>query len=156
MKAALLRVGLLASFAFALAGPVGAAATDGDARAIQRVMDQQQAAWNRGDVDAFMHGYKDAPDTTFVGASVRKGYRAILASYRKHYVGKRQMGTLRFSALDVRLLPGSHGEVRYAVVTGRFHLDRQAHGEVAQDDGVFSLLWEKTPVGWKIILDHTS
>jgi ketosteroid isomerase-like protein len=103
-----------------------------------------------------MHGYKDAPDTTFVGSSVRKGYRAILESYRKHYAGKAQMGELTFSDLDVRLLPGLDGEVRYAVVTGRFHLDRAAHGEVAQDDGVFSLLWEKTADGWKIILDHTS
>ena len=46
--------------------------------------------------------------------------------------------------------------MRYAAVTGRFHLDRSAHGEAARDDGVFSLLWEKTADGWKIILDHTS
>ena len=61
-----------------------------------------------------------------------------------------------FSAIDVRLLPGSNGEVRYAVVTGRFHLQRSEHGAAPQDDGVFSLLWHKTPAGWKIILDHTS
>ena len=48
------------------------------------------------------------------------------------------------------------GTVRYAAVTGRFHLDRTAHGSVAQDDGVYSLLWEKTAGGWKIILDHSS
>jgi ketosteroid isomerase-like protein len=41
-------------------------------------------------------------------------------------------------------------------VTGRFHLDRTTRGEAARDDGVFSLLWEKTAGGWKIILDHTS
>ena len=58
--------------------------------------------------------------------------------------------------LLVRLLPGDDGVVRYAAVTGRFHLDRSAHGEVTKDDGVFSLLWEKTPSGWKIILDHSS
>ncbi|MBU6247704.1 MAG: SgcJ/EcaC family oxidoreductase [Xanthomonadaceae bacterium] len=127
-----------------------------DAAAIRRVMAEQQAAWNRGDVVAFMQGYKDAPDTTFVGSSVRKGYRQILASYREHYATKAQMGTLTFSDLDVRLLPGASGAVRYAVVTGRFHLHRSAHGSVAQDDGVYSLLWEKTPDGWKIILDHSS
>ncbi|KZC42132.1 UNVERIFIED_ORG: DUF4440 domain-containing protein, partial [Rhodanobacter sp. FW104-R5] len=104
----------------------------------------------------YMRGYKDAPDTTFVGSSVRKGYRAILDGYRKHYANPAQMGRLTFSGLDVRLLPGAGGEVRYAAVTGRFHLDRAAHGEVARDDGVFSLLWEKTADGWKIILDHTS
>ncbi|MEO8998448.1 MAG: nuclear transport factor 2 family protein [Rhodanobacter sp.] len=131
-------------------------ATVDDATAIRQVMDQQQAAWNRGDVADYMRGYKDAPDTTFVGTSVRKGYRAILDSYRKHYASREQMGRLTFSDFDVRLLPGARGEVRYAIVTGRFHLDRSAHGETSKDDGVFSLLWEKTPSGWKIILDHTS
>ena len=136
--------------------PGHAASAGGEAAAIHQVMAQQAAAWNRGDVAAYMRGYKDAPDTTFVGSSVRKGYRTILDGYRKHYANPAQMGRLTFSELDVRLLPGAGGEVRYAVVTGRFHLDRATHGEVAQDDGVFSLLWEKTADGWKIILDHTS
>ena len=152
-------IGLLILLAVAL-GSAGSGmattATANDAAAIRQVMDQQQAAWNRGDVAGYMRGYKDAPDTTFVGTSVRKGYQAILESYRKHYADNTQMGRLTFSDFDVRLLPGARGEVRYAVVTGRFHLDRTAHGEASKDDGVFSLLWEKTPDGWKIILDHTS
>lgn len=139
-----------------LAGSSCAAGATDDAAAIRQVLAAQQADWNRGDVEAFMHGYKDAPDTTFVGSTVRKGYRAILASYRQHYATRAQMGRLTFSGVDVRLLPGTDGEVRYAAVTGRFHLDRTAHGEVAQDDGVYSLLWEKTAAGWKIILDHSS
>jgi uncharacterized protein (TIGR02246 family) len=151
---------LLLGFLLALTGPgsVGSslATTADDAVAIRQVLGQQQAAWNRGDVMDFMHGYKDAPDTTFVGSSVRKGYREILDSYRKHYATRQQMGQLTFSDLDVRLLPGASGEPRYAVVTGHFHLDRTAHGEAAQDDGVFSLLWERTAAGWKIILDHSS
>jgi uncharacterized protein (TIGR02246 family) len=151
---------LLLGFLLALTGPgsVGSslATTADDAVAIRQVLGQQQAAWNRGDVVDFMHGYKDAPDTTFVGSSVRKGYREILDSYRKHYATRQQMGQLTFSDLDVRLLPGASGEPRYAVVTGHFHLDRTAHGEAAQDDGVFSLLWERTAAGWKIILDHSS
>jgi len=146
---------LLAATGLGRAGSTMAATVD-DAAAIRQVMDQQQAAWNRGDVVDYMRGYKDAPDTTFVGTSVRKGYRTILDSYRKHYASREQMGRLTFSALDVRLLPDAGGEVRYAAVTGRFHLDRTAHGETSKDDGVFSLLWEKTPEGWKIILDHTS
>ncbi|HEV2540536.1 MAG TPA: SgcJ/EcaC family oxidoreductase [Frateuria sp.] len=137
-------------------GPAFGAGSADEAAAIRQVMAAQQAAWNRADVDAFMQGYKDAPDTTFVGSSVRKGYRAILESYRRHYAGKAQMGRLTFSDIDVRLLPCADGEVRYAAVTGHFHLDRTAHGEAAQDDGVYSLLWEKTAQGWKIILDHSS
>jgi ketosteroid isomerase-like protein len=151
---------VLIGFGF-LAGPVasaqvGTASAVDDAAAIRQVLHQQQTEWNRGDVVSFMRGYKDAPDTTFVGASVRKAYRVILDDYRKHYAGKEQMGRLTFSSIDVRLLPGSKGEVRYAIVTGYFHLDRHAHGEAAKDDGVFSLLWEKTSDGWKIILDHSS
>ena len=145
---------------FASAGSVAAPVPGGRAadgvRAIRLVMERQQAAWNRGDVAGYMRGYKDAPDTTFVGADVRKGYRQILASYRKHYATPGQMGRLSFSDLDVRLLPDAHGQVHYAAVTGRFHLQRMARGESGKDDGVFSLLWEKTTDGWKIILDHTS
>lgn len=145
---------LLALAGLGRAGSVMAATTD--EAAIRQVMDQAQAAWNRGDVADYMRCYKDAPDTIFVGSSVRKGYRAILASYRKHYASKAQMGRLTFSDLDVRLLPAAGGEPRYAIMTGRFHLDRNAHGEAAKDDGVFSLLWENTSDGWKIILDHSS
>jgi len=131
-------------------------ATNSDDAAIRQVMQDQQTAWNRGSVDGFMQGYQNSTETTFVGSSVRKGYRAILASYQQHYATKEQMGTLTFSQIEVRLLPGSNGTVHYAVVTGRFHLDRTGHGKVSKDDGVFSLLWAKTPAGWKIILDHTS
>lgn len=137
-------------------GPAQAVVQADDAAAIRTVLARQQAAWNRGDIDTFMQGYRDAPDTTFVGRGVRKGYRVLLADYHKHYASKAQMGTLTFSGLDVRLLPDVDGAVRYAVVTGRFHLARTEHGDAPQDDGVFSLVWEKTARGWKIILDHTS
>jgi len=147
---------MLALLLVLLAGASRAMAATDDAAAIRQAMAAQQEAWNRGEVDAFMQTYKDAPDTTFVGSTVRKGYRTILESYRRHYATRAQMGRLTYSDVDVRLLPGTDGEVRYAVVTGRFHLDRSAHGEAAQDDGIYSLLWEKTARGWKIILDHTS
>jgi hypothetical protein len=60
------------------------------------------------------------------------------------------MGTLRFSDLEIKLLGSA-----YASVLGRFHLDRSAEvgGEAA---GIFTLLFHKTPQGWKVILDHTS
>lgn len=147
---------LLCAAWIALVPTVWAAVPAGDAEAIRHVMFDQQAAWNRSDVAGYMSGYKNAKDTTFVGSSVRQGFGEILASYVKHYSSPQQMGRLTFSELDVRLLPDADGEVSYAVVTGRFHLDRKQHGVVAKDDGVFSLVWQKTADGWKIILDHTS
>jgi uncharacterized protein (TIGR02246 family) len=127
-----------------------------DEAAIRAVMSEQQDAWNRGDVTGFMKGYEDSPDTTFVDtASVRKGFQPILENYRKSYANSAQMGTLTFSRLDVRLLPGSCGTVEYAVVTGNFHLDRTQKGAATKDDGIFSLVWHKGPQGWKIVVDHT-
>ncbi len=139
-----------------LGGPATAAPQAHAAREIRQVLEAQQAAWNRGDIVAFMHGYRDSPRTTFVGTSVRKGYRTILDSYRQHYTGRAQMGQLSFSQLEVRLLPCAQGPARYAIVTGHFHLERSSRGAAKADDGVFSLVWEHTGQGWKIILDHSS
>ncbi len=120
------------------------------AAAIRQVLDDQVAAWNRGDVDTFMHAYKDSPDTTFIGKSIEHGYTPILERYKKAYSSKDAMGTLDFSDLAVRTLSAN-----FAVVTGRFHLARNAQGG-GDVSGIFSLVWEKTAAGWKIILDHSS
>ena len=136
---------------------LGAQEVSPDEAAIRAAMSEQQDAWNRGDVTGFMKGYEDSPDTTFVGtSSVGKGFQPILENYKKSYANSAQMGTLTFSHLDVRLLPGSCGAVEYAVVTGNFHLDRTQKGAAKKDDGIFSLVWHKGPQGWKIVLDHTS
>ena len=93
---------------------------------------------------------------TFIGATVRKGYGPILERYKTAYTTPEQMGTLTFNNLEIRLLPGSCGKTEFAVVTGNFHLDRSARGDAKKDDGIFSLVWRKGPLGWKIVLDHTS
>ena len=124
--------------------------------AIRAALDAQVAAWNRGDIPAFMASYEDSPDTTFIGAQLRKGFQPILKRYQQSYSNPAQMGTLTFNDLDVRMLPSSCGETEYAIVTGKFHLQRTTHGEAAKDDGLFSLVWHKGPHGWKIVVDHTS
>ena len=103
-----------------------------------------------------MQTYENSPDTTFIGAKLRKGYEPILERYKSAYTTPEQMGKLTFGDLEIRLLPSSAGKVEYAVVTGTFHLARTAHGDAKKDDGIFSLVWRKGPQGWKIILDHTS
>jgi uncharacterized protein (TIGR02246 family) len=138
------------ALALAPVGAVSARAADDSATAIKLALQQQVEAWNRADVNAFMKTYKDAPDTTFIGKSLQQGYAPILERYKKAYPNKDAMGTLDFSAITVRALGPD-----YAVVTGRFHLARNAAGG-GDASGIFSLIWEKTPQGWKIILDHTS
>jgi uncharacterized protein (TIGR02246 family) len=147
-------VRLAVGFAVAIAAYFGGAARSfaepAASVAIQRVLEDQVAAWNRGDVEAFMRGYKDAADTTFIGKSIAQGYAPILERYKKTYATRDAMGTLDFSEIHVREL----GE-NYAVVTGKFNLARTGAGG-GDASGIFSLIWEKTPAGWKIILDHTS
>jgi len=127
-----------------------------DEAAIRAVITAQVAAWNRGDIPAFMLAYEDLPETTFIGATLRTGYQQILERYQKSYSNPAQMGTLTFNDLAIRLLPGSCGQTEFAIVTGRFHLQRTEKGESKKDDGIFSLVWRKGPNGWKILLDHTS
>ncbi|MGA8531119.1 MAG: nuclear transport factor 2 family protein [Acidobacteriaceae bacterium] len=117
---------------------------------IRQVLAAQVAAWNRGDIPAFMSGYANSTRTTFVGKGIEHGYAAILARYLGKYPTQAAMGKLTFTGLEVRMLGDDH-----AVVTGYFHLARsQSAGGNAS--GVFSLVFEKESAGWKIILDHTS
>ena len=127
-----------------------------DEAAIRAAITAQTEAWNRADIPAFMQAYEDSPDTTFIGLTLRKGFAPISERYRQSYTNREQMGTLTFKELDIRLLPCTCGKTEFAVVTGKFHLDRTTHGDAAKDDGIFSLLWRKGPKGWKIVLDHTS
>jgi uncharacterized protein (TIGR02246 family) len=118
--------------------------------AIHHLMDQQAADWNRGDVDAFMKAYEDAPTTTFVGKTVEYGYSTIRERYKRIYPTPAGMGKLTFTHLAIRVLDSN-----YAVATGNFHLERTAAGG-GNADGIFSLLLKKDPQGWKIILDHSN
>ncbi len=120
-----------------------------DEAAIRSALDQQVAAWNRGDIVTFMQGYNNSPATTFVGKTVQHGYANILARYQTSFAGKERMGQLAFNDLEITPVTAE-----IATVTGRFHLTRNAAGG-SDASGVFSLVLQKTPAGWKIILDHT-
>lgn len=139
-----------------LTGGAMRAQAGGEEAAIRAVIAAQVEAWNRADIPAFMQSYEDSPDTTFIGAKLRKGYGPILERYKTSYTTKGQMGTLTFDDLDIRVLKDSCGKMEFAVVTGAFHLKRTTRGEGQKDDGIFSLVWRKGPQGWKIMLDHTS
>jgi ketosteroid isomerase-like protein len=143
-------VWLLLAFCLAIA-----LLADGTLRAqpshdIRHVLMDQQNAWNRGDIVDFMHGYDDSPQTTFIGTSIQHGYATILERYRHTYSSRDVMGHLEFGDLQIRMLGDNH-----AVVTGSFHLTR-SHSAGGNASGVFSLVFEKKPSGWKIILDHTT
>ena len=121
---------------------------DADTKAINDVLSAQQAAWNRGDVDAFLVGYWRSPELTFSGSSgVSRGWDGVLRRYKKSYPDHAAMGQLDFSDLEFRFLGPDA-----ALVLGQWHLKRES-GDIG---GVFTLVWQRFPDGWKIIHDHTS
>ena len=70
--------------------------------AITKVLLDQQAAWNRGDIEAFMEGYLKTEDLSFVGnKGVTKGWEATLANYKKGYPDKTAMGELIFDIISI-------------------------------------------------------
>lgn len=115
-----------------------------------KVLLAQERAWNEGDLDSFAAAYKNSPDVLFIGQHVSRGHDQMLLEYKKNYPNKETMGTLGFSELEVHPL-----DDKFAVVLGHYHLDRskKAGGSA---DGIFSLVFEKTEAGWKIVVDHTT
>lgn len=124
-----------------------------DRDAILAVLNAQVADWNNGDIRRFMQGYKRAPTTKFISAKgIEQGYDQILERYVRAYPDKAAMGTLKFEHLDITLL-----SEQYAVANGQFVLTRKTAAGAPQTlSGYFTLLFEKTIEGWRIILDHTS
>jgi len=110
----------------------------------------QERAWNRGDIEGYAKGYKDSPETIFIGKQVLKGYAQIVAEYKRAYPTAASMGTLAFSELVVHPL-----DEKFVICTGKYRLERTKK-EGGAVDGVFSMVLEKTGEGWKIVLDHTT
>ncbi len=128
--------------------PANSSPESPDLIAIRALLQAQQEAWNRGDVETFMVGYWKSDKTEFVGASgILRGWQAVLDRYRKTYPDKAAMGKLTFSDLEITMLsPDS------AYILGRWQLER----EKDRPAGVFTLIAKKFPEGWRIIHDHTS
>lgn len=120
-----------------------------DRAAIAGVLDRQIAAWNRGDLASYMDGYARTPALVFTsGGNIRRGWQEAFEHYRARYAADpNAMGTLAFQIESIDPV-GADG----AVVLGRWELTGAAH----PGRGVFTLVVERRPEGWRIIHDHTS
>jgi ketosteroid isomerase-like protein len=127
-----------------------AASPDDGKAAVKQVLETQQDAWNRHDLDAFMNGYWHSKELTFFsGGTERRSWDATIDRYRATYTGAgHEMGKLEFSALNIEML-GSDA----AFVRGAWHLT-MSDGKTPH--GLFTLVFRKFPDGWKIVHDHTS
>jgi len=118
-----------------------------DLAGIRAVLDAQAAAWNHGDIDAYMAGYAQSDDTMFVGTDVTRGWTKVRDRYKAKYDSRAKMGTLVFSDLDLR--PAGSDDV---IVTGGWKLTRDAD----TPHGRFTLIFHRRPEGWRIVYDHSS
>lgn len=138
-----------------IAGCAPHAAVPADRAADQVIRDALQASaagWNAGDLDAFLGPYEDAATTTFVtAAGLQRGLGEIREVYRRSYFADGPPAMeLRFESVEVTPLGRDH-----ALSVGRWILrEREDPGEARE--GWFSLVWARTPAGWRIRHDHSS
>ena len=129
----------LASFCFAQPKDQGA---------VTNVLMQQVAAWNKGDINAFMQTYAKTDSIMFIGSKgVTYGWDSTLQHYKNSYPDKAAMGTLSFELKQFKQLSG-----KYFYVVGKFILVRE-NGNLS---GYFNLLLKKIRGQWLIVADHTS
>jgi ketosteroid isomerase-like protein len=119
-----------------------------DETEVRNVLGKQNAAWNRGDIDAFMVGYWENDSLMFIGqAGVTYGYKKTLANYKKNYPDTTVMGKLTFTLIQLKQL-----SPEYFHVTGKYYLTRT----IGDASGHFTLMFRKINGKWVIISDHSS
>jgi ketosteroid isomerase-like protein len=115
---------------------------------IQHVMDKQQAAWNRGDIEDYMNGYWRSDSLRFIGKrGITYGWQPTLDNYKKGYPNADAMGRLQFENLSMELTGDSS-----AYVIGKWVLYRTSDTL----SGHYSLLWKCMNGRWLIVADHSS
>ena len=118
--------------------------------AIRKTLDEQVAAWNRGDIRGFMDGYVRDESLRFAsGGAVRRGWQEAFQRYQTAYATRDKMGTLTFS--DLEFFPIS---ADFSEVFGKYYLARDK--AVGDASGLFTLLMKREGDHWLVLHDHTS
>jgi beta-aspartyl-peptidase (threonine type) len=116
-------------------------------REIRGILAKQKASWNEHDIEGFMEYYWRSEDFTFQSGSNRiLGWNALLARYKTNYSGE-NMGTLDFTDIIVTTL-----SEKSVLVLGRWEVKRKDETL----GGLFTIVLQHKPKGWRIIHDHTS
>lgn len=114
---------------------------------IVATLNAQVAAWNEGNLQAFMDTYWNDADLKFVsGTAITKGWSPTMKRYRERYADPSGLGQLSFEKTDVEMVTDD-----VAIVTGRFnHVKNEA-----ASSGVFTLVMKRVTGVWRIVHDHT-
>jgi len=140
---------LLSSCEIPVEGQSGPASTwAADEAEIRAMLQASMEAFNRGDLSGHLAIY-DAAVTFMTADGPRPGIAPIEASFReKYFLDGRPKQQLGFEQVAARsLAPDS------ALVTGKYLL---SGGEEKDQSGWFTIVWTRTPAGWRAIHDHSS
>lgn len=117
---------------------------------IEVLMQEQEDAWNEGNLESFMKHYWNSDSLRFIGKSgLNKGWQKTLKNYKKSYKSKEEMGTLKFNNKNIEIL-----EEETIFVIGEWYLKRQ--DSLGDLKGMYSLIWQKKNDNWVITTDHSS
>jgi ketosteroid isomerase-like protein len=115
-----------------------------------KVVLAQQSAWNRGDLDAYLGYYRDAPDTEAILAAPVRGLPNIRGAFRANFASHEAMGSLEYSQVEAREMGTD-----YTLVQGHYRIERarKAGGDI---EGTFTDILQKTPQGWRLIFSQAT
>ena len=134
--------------AYLLAACAPASTWPADEAEIRSMIQASMEAFNRGDLPGHLAIY-DESVTFMTKNGPRSGIAPIEEAFRKSYfrdgLPKQQ---LSFDQLAPRPLGPDH-----ALVTGKYLL---SGGGEPDQSGWFTLIWTRTPKGWRAIHDHSS
>lgn len=110
-------------------------------------LNAQVAAWNEGNLDAFMKIYWKSDDLKFIsGVKMTKGWSSTQKRYREEYADDAGLGRLSVDKTDVEMVTDD-----VAIVTGRFNHNKDG----VNTGGAFSLVWKRINGQWRIVHDHS-
>lgn len=117
---------------------------------VRELLERQQAAWNKHDLEGFMAGYWKSDELTFFsGGKETHGWQTTLDHYQKRYQGEgHEMGRLEFGNLRIQMLGKDAAFVR-----GEYCLTL-SDGKTPH--GIFTLIAQRLPEGWRLVHDHSA
>jgi len=116
--------------------------------AITALLDAQDTAWNRGDIDGFMDGYWRSPDLRFAsGGKVTRGFDQTVARYKTTYATPDLMGRLDTTGHEIVILSPDA-----AIAHGHWALTRDGDAP----SGLYTLVLRKFDGAWRIVSDTTT
>lgn len=116
-----------------------------DKKEILTLIDAQEQAWSKHDLEGFMKGYWKSDSLKFYGSNgITYGWDKTLANYKKGYPTPDHSGTLKFKINDITKI-----EKESYYVMGAYHLTRK----IGDANGIFMIIFRKINGEWKIVAD---